>query len=105
MKVGDSVYCIKNIYSIDGKIKYDLFSMNKSYTIYNLRQGTHADGSKMYIVEFLNIFGGINSFYEGLHSEEYGNFSLFRDYFLTLREERKKKLDNINKINYEEVVL
>ena len=79
MKVGDNVYCIK---------KYeDMFSVNMMYSIY------HIDHDSVFM-EYNN--GSVHFFY--LPSSVFYQYRKFSEYFVTVKEYRKLKLDKISKI-------
>jgi hypothetical protein len=90
MKEGDKLYCIKNFKHLDD-IK---IHKGKIYEIYYHRERTHI--TKKF------IFGRDVIILDDLHnyqrfSDHTGNYANLWEYFITLQEHRKMKLEEINK--------
>jgi len=81
LKVGDKIKCIK-IYNTNPKSDLVYYDKNKIYTIKNIRLDT---------VEILTNYG-IGLIFTDRDNTPYD----FNEYFISLKEERKIKLDKLN---------
>lgn len=92
LKVGDKVYCIKNFkMSINSDVTFD---ENKIYTITAIMNNLHVKGLNEKI-DICQIDYKLNFYFTKY--TEYTNF-YFYDYFITLPELRKYKLQKINSL-------
>jgi hypothetical protein len=89
MKVGDKVYCIKDFKHLDD-IK---IHKGRIYEIYFHRKKTHKKFIFGYDVIILDDLHNYQRF--SVYTEIYSNLW---EYFITLQEHRKMKLEQLNKI-------
>ena len=90
LKVGDKVYCVKTFKkSINGGVTFD---ENKIYTITSVMNNLHVILGLNEKLDICQIDYKLN-FYFTKYSE-YNNF-YFYDYFITLNELRKQKLQKL----------
>lgn len=90
-RVGDKVYCIKDKKSPDGKdtVGMILYSKGNFYTIKNYRDGNYLDLSSN-----IDNFSFAFFLYEAVP-----NIWLFNEYFITLKDLRKQKLQRLYETN------